>query len=1329
MSDLDYASVNEQLAKLQEEFHQKLPATIDEIKQQWKQLIQQTASYEGVASLHVIVHGLTGASGTFCAMAVSSVSAELEALLKTLMIDNPVLDDVVQQKVELLFVKLEQSAESWRPTAIPFVPPARDDQENSQGGEIICLVEDDPLVARDISVYLEKEDYQVQHFSSIDEFKETCTEIRPDALLMDMVFEDGELGGADAIKELESYLEGCPVIFISNRDDVQARLAATRVGAMRYFTKPLDMDKLVQTLDSLFSRQPDDPYRILLVDDDKVLLNYFSIILRKAGVKVRALNDPLDSLKALEQFRPDLILLDVYMPGCSGIELAQVIRQDDKWAQVPIVFLSTEPDLDRQLLALNLGGDDFLNKSVEPRHLLKAIMARAKRSRWASAMYKNLQDTLRDSEYKNITLNQHAIVSIADVKGNITYANDKFCEISEYSEAELIGQNHRLLKSNLHPADFFEEMWALIIRGDVWHGCICNRSKTGREYWVESTIVPFLDECGKPYQYVAIRTDVTQMRANEDRLNRSQAFANIGTWDWNIKTGELYWSERIAPLFGYEPGELEHTYDNFLNSVHPGDRQRLIDAIDACIYQGEKYDVEHRVVWPDGTVHWVHERGDVVRDEYGEPAHMLGVVQDITPRKEAQQALLESSQRLREAQEMGHIGHWSWHVNSGKIHWSDEIYRIFGYQPGEFDPDYDRFMAMLHPDDVERVKASEAAASAKGEKHSIDHRIVLSDGEVRWVHEEAEPVKNSAGEMIALHGTVQDISDRIWGEQLQKANNHILELIAKDQPLKDILMAIALHAEEMLPGVIVTIMLLDESGYHLRQGAAPNLPEFYKKSLDGIEIGDSVGLCCASAYNGEPLIAEDLSTHPNWKDYREITSKAGLAACWSLPILASNGSVLGTCDMYYKKVKSPDDQSMKLVTEIANFASIAIEQKRSVKALMDAMQDAESANRAKSQFLSSMSHELRTPMNAIIGFAQLLQMDADDLNELQHDNVNEIVHAGNHLLTLINEVLDLSKIEAGHINLYIESVLVSNVMDECLSMLMPLADKRGIEIQLMCDGEHISFGDLCQKNMEVQADHTRLKQVLFNLLSNAVKYNKANGQIIISCSPVDAAYVRISIKDTGPGIELEKQVQLFKVFSRLGAEYTEVEGTGMGLAITKNIVEMMGGNIGVDSKPGEGSTFWIELLSNQKSEVHNKDVSVAIEKTLSSDKKAEHEYTLLYIEDNPANLRLVKQVLGRRPNIRILSAEEPMLGLELALEHKPDIILLDINLPGIDGFGVLKHLRDRKENCDTPVIAVSANAMPSDIEKGLNAGFDHYVTKPMDVIGLLSVIDEVVQSL
>ena len=370
----------------------------------------------------------------------------------------------------------------------------------------------------------------------------------------------------------------------------------------------------------------------------------------------------------------------------------------------------------------------------------------------------------------------------------------------------------------------------------------------------------------------------------------------------------------------------------------------------------------------------------------------------------------------------------------------------------------------------------------------------------------------------------------------------------------------------------------------------------------------------------------------------------------------------------------------------------------------------EKASQAKSDFLSSMSHELRTPMNAILGFAQLLKLDAE-LNEKQQGNTDEILKAGHHLLELINEVLDLAKVESGKIDLSIEPVKLSVLVNECFVLIAPLAASLEISISQKKIGEHF-----------VRADRTRLKQVLINLLSNAIKYNRKQGKVELDLLPVNDAELRITISDTGNGVAAERLDELFLPFNRLDAEGGEIEGTGIGLAITRQLVEMMAGRIGVDSELGVGSRFWVELpmaLSGlpveQEENVSVSDLSTVVH---------EHRSTVLYIEDNPTNLKLVSQILANRENVNLITAHEPELGLELAGVHQPDLILLDINMPRINGYQVLKILKLDERLKHIPVVAVTAKAMTKDIEKGKAVGFTDYLIKPLDIPHFLAVIDQ-----
>ncbi|CCQ72686.1 PAS domain-containing hybrid sensor histidine kinase/response regulator [Magnetospira sp. QH-2] len=445
-----------------------------------------------------------------------------------------------------------------------------------------------------------------------------------------------------------------------------------------------------------------------------------------------------------------------------------------------------------------------------------------------------------------------------------------------------------------------------------------------------------------------------------------------------------------------------------------------------------------------------------------------------------------------------------------------------------------------------------------------------------------------------------------------------------------------------------------------------------------------------------------------------------------------NAALAGECNFQSEfRIVRPDGEVRVIVASgvlvrdtegnPANMSGVNIditEKKMQEQEINRAREAAEQANRAKSDFLSSMSHELRTPLNAILGFAQLLSTSKKNpLNDRQKGQAKQIIKGGEYLLTLINEVLDLAKIEAGKLTMSLEPVHTDSFMYDCLSFTQTLAAKRQIRIHDRSEGgDHV-----------IWADHTRVKQAVLNLLSNAVKYNKEGGTIWVDVGAISPGLLRIKVTDTGPGIAVEKQTDMFRPFNRLGAETTDVEGTGIGLVLTKKLVEEMGGRIGFESTIGEGCAFWIDLPI-AAGELPKHPCMPHIPEGLPTEICPKGR-VVLYVEDNPANLEFMEDFMADLPDYSLISTHTAELGLAMAEEQLPDVIILDVNLPGMDGTEAVRHLKRSKKTAHIPVLALSADAMPSSIRNGKEAGFDEYLTKPVDINVLYTLLNKVTKEL
>ncbi|HSW07540.1 PAS-domain containing protein [Aquabacterium sp.] len=605
----------------------------------------------------------------------------------------------------------------------------------------------------------------------------------------------------------------------------------------------------------------------------------------------------------------------------------------------------------------------------------------------------------------------------------------------------------------------------------------------------------------------------------------------------------------------------------------------------------------------------------------------------------------------------------------------------------------------------ETIFRHQVVLRAQGRAEGYEIALTRADGGTVHCFNNATPIFDAASRKIGAVGMFSDISEQKRAEQQIR---HTSELLAEKTRV----------LEATLDSLSQGVLSLDAQGrtntFNLRFVELLQIPESLMQTRPTLETLTRYQL--EHGHFGPDLNRVSDSGRPGLSRY---LAGEGSSLASRYQRTRADGTVLDV-----QTHVAADGSVVRTYTDVT--ASVQTQQ-----ALIAAKVEAERASRAKSEFLSRMSHELRTPLNAVLGFGQLLEADAlDPLSATQRARVQELLRGGRHLLSLINEVLDLASIEAGSLHLHLVPVDLGAVVGDCLRLVQPMAGERRITLEVLPAAEDARH---------VLADATRLKQVLLNLLSNAIKYNREGGSVRLGWR-VDAAdaadrSVRIEVRDDGPGLSSTQQERLFQAFDRLDAERSAVEGTGIGLALSKWLVELMRGEIGVCSAPGAGSTFWVRLACCSAADAPRlllmpagPMAALAAAAPMPAESMpvaSAQRRTVLYIEDNAVNQLLMEGMLAHRPGLRLLIAGLPAVGLTMAAQARPDLILLDIQLPEIDGFEVLRRLREQPATRDIPVVAVSANAMPTDIEAAEQAGFIDYVVKPLDMKRLLGVVDRV----
>lgn len=765
----------------------------------------------------------------------------------------------------------------------------------------------------------------------------------------------------------------------------------------------------------------------------------------------------------------------------------------------------------------------------------------------------------------------------------------------------------------------------------------------------------------------ASRAAQRALATTSERLALATRTAGVGIWEWNLLTDEEVWDARMREIYGVTDAQAKPTLERWRALVHPDDRHRAAEPFTVpreALADGES---EYRIVRPDGEVRTVMQSYVVERNSAGIPVRMLGTDLDITEARRAQSERDTLSRRLELiASEVG-IGVWDWDIVRNTTVWNEQMYALFGRTRDTF---ADRnWLDFVHEHDRERAQADVHRALRQGDLLQSRFRVIWPNGQVRWIASRARIERNALGAPTRMVGVHWDVTDLLRADEERQQLSERINIAAA--------------------------------------GARIGFWHFVLGS-DAAYIDDQTIALYGRTRESDPDFAHHWLRYVHEDDYPRMKEAALRLTHTDEPVetefrIYRSDGALRHLAVRARRCLSPDGRSM-----VINGVNWDVTEQRNAEEALRAREMAERASAAKTEFLSRMSHELRTPLNAVLGFAQIMEIDGrHPLDATQSERLGHIQKAGWHLLTLINEILDLSRIEAGKAHLSMAVVPVAEVIDECLNLVSLEAQRRDICLHNELDAHSPA---------NVWADRVRFKQVLLNLLSNAVKYNRPGGHVHVRVQVAADHQVAIRVRDTGPGLNAAQMAEIFEPFNRLGLDATAEEGTGIGLTISLKLAQQMGGTLTVAGAPGEGCEFTLQL---QAAGAHARSLEAQATAQLRLDVTG----SVLYVEDNPANVTVVEEAMALRPAVKLFTARDGAAALVLAAVSQPDLALIDLRLPDTDGLALIADLHAHEATRNVPCVAVSANALETDISAARKAGFVDFWAKPLRIEQLLTGID------
>ena len=757
--------------------------------------------------------------------------------------------------------------------------------------------------------------------------------------------------------------------------------------------------------------------------------------------------------------------------------------------------------------------------------------------------------------------------------GSVDFINRRFLEFTGRSMEDMLGWGWG---SAIHPDDLMRhvEAWqAGVATGAPMESEARVRRKNGEYRWLLIRNVPLRDELGNIVSWYGTAIDIEERHRAEDALRRSEVYlseaqrlSRTGSFGWCVSTGEINWSEETFRIFQYDRS-TKPTLESIRQRVHPEDAASFQETVARASQDGKDFEHEYRLVMPDGAVKHVHVVARAEREESGE-IEFVGAVMDITDRVRAEEALRQSEAYLAEAQRLSHTGSWAWKVGTNRQYWSVETFRIYGFDPNTTEPTRENFLRRVHPDDRATIELVEKELY-KGNDDEYNYRVILPDGSIKYIRSVAHPVRSDSGHVIEFVGTVMDVTERKLAEALRDGESRILEMIARDAPLKETLEKLVLLVEAQFADLICSVLLLDEDGEHMHPGAAPNLPADYTQAIDGMSIGPKAGSSGTAMYRREPVVVTDILQDPLWESYRDAAEPFGLRACWSIPILAHSGEPLGSFTMYYPVPRGPSPAETRALEMATHLAGIAIERKlaREERERLRQVQ-AELAHVSRvttmGELTVSLAHELNQPIAAAITNASTcmrwLNTDVPSVDDARAAAIR-VVKDGTRAAEIIKRIRLLFKKGTAQR----EPVDVNEIVGDIVLLLRSEATQYSIKVRT----------ELMSDLQEVVGDRVQLQQVLMNLMINAIEAMKdveGTRELVVKSEQGGGEKIFISVSDTGVGLPPQHMEQIFNAFFT-----TKPHGTGMGLRISRSIIESHGGRLwAVDNSP-RGATFTFTL--------------------------------------------------------------------------------------------------------------------------------------------------------